>query len=696
MPIVVQESFNGGEVSNPINSRLSLQKRESSLKKLTNGFVHIEGCVSNRAGTILDGETKYANRKCRVIPFCFNDTQQYIIELGHKYARFYNNYGLIVYPDDYSDSSLRGQPVEIVTPYKEADLFKIKYCQNADTITFTCRSYAAKELSRYSNYDWRLEDIVVAPQISAPTNLTGSWTGGSDNPRDYEYVVTAVNSDYEESVRSDKVTVTGEYEASWGVGEYISLSWTAVTGAVEYNIYRNVNGVFGFCGTSDTNSFRDNKIEPDINSSAPIFKDPFDEGGNAGCCTYFSQRKIFGGFDNYINRFVASQTGTSKNFNISRPLIASDAITINISEREMNEIKHLIGMDNLLVFTSSGVYKSSSSDKTFSASDLPETVIQCFYGASDVQPVVCGRMVLFVQNGGEIIRDLGYTYVSDSYDSANLIIFARHLFKNKTVVSMAFCDEPYHTLYCVMSDGTMNVLTYDKAQEVLGWAQYITQGQYEDVCKIKDGSRDVAVFVVKRKINGQTVRFIEHEANRDNSGVIGSVFSDCSLTYNGSVISTVSGLEHLANETVSVNADGEVYSLKVSAQGSITLRTPASNIVVGLPYTFNLKTLNIEGNGTKGLKKVIKSACVEIIDSREEFFTVGANGEKYQNERSYESVNDSNLLMNKVIDCYFDTDATTRATVEIIQDKPLPLCISGLETSIVIEENLLDVKGSQE
>lgn len=683
MPIVVQESFNGGEVSTPIGSRLSLQKRESSLKKLTNGFVHIEGCVSNRAGTILDNETKYPNRKCRIIPFCFNDTQQYIIELGNCYARFYNNFGII----------MNGNvPYEISTPYTEADLFKIKYCQNADTITFTCRNYSPRELSRYGNTDWRLSTINVAPKISAPTNLTGTWTGGTSDPRDYEYVVTAVNSDYEESVISNKATVTGEYEASWGIKEYITLNWTAVTGAIEYNIYRNVNGVYGFCGTSNTSSFVDHKIEPDINNSAPIFKNPFTEGGNCGCATYFSQRKLFGGFNNYINRFVATQTGTSKNFNISRPLVASDAITINISEREMNEIKHLIGLDKLIIFTSSGVYKSSSSDGTFSASDLPETVAQCFYGASDVQPVVCGRMVLFVQNGGAIVRDLGYTYVSDSYDSANLIIFANHLFKNKTVVSMAFCDEPYHTLYCVMSDGTMNVLTYDKAQDVLGWGQYITQGKYEDVCKIKDGSRDVAVFVVKREINGQTVRFIEHEANRDNSGVIGSVFTDCSLTYEGAAVENISGLEHLANTNVSVNADGEVYTLKVSEQGTISLRTPASNVVVGLPYTFDLKTLNIEGEGTKGLKKVIKSACVEIIDSREEFFTVGANGEKYQNERSYESVNDSNLLVSKVIDCYFDSDATTRASVEIVQDKPLPLCISGLETSIVIEENLLDVK----
>ena len=187
MPIVVQESFNGGEVSTPIGSRLSLQKRESSLKKLTNGFVHVEGCVSNRAGTLLDGETKYANRKCRVIPFCFNDTQQYIIELGHKYARFYNNYGVIMNGD---------VPYEIVTPYKESDLFKIKYCQNADTVTFTCKGYPAKELSRYGNTDWRLTNIIVTPQISAPTNLTGTWTGESKNPRDYEYVVTAVNADY--------------------------------------------------------------------------------------------------------------------------------------------------------------------------------------------------------------------------------------------------------------------------------------------------------------------------------------------------------------------------------------------------------------------------------------------------------------------------------------------------------------------
>ena len=781
MPIICQENFNGGEVSIPIGSRLTLEKRSASLKQLKNGFVHIEGCVSNRAGTIFNAETKYADKKCRIIPFCFNEEQQYIIELGNKYARFITNYGQIVYPstygvtyegaysfietvqnseeksvykyqlgddfvysaksetdlavDDilYSDvelteiyrsgvstslskgkisaidkenhtigvdvdedkKALRGQVVEVETPYAEKDLFRVKYSQNADTLTLTCRGYKEKELSRYSHYDWILSDIIVKPNIEAPKDLAGTWTGGKENPRTYEYVVTAVNSDYEESIRSNKCSVTGEYEASWGVNEYITLNWEAVAGATEYNIYRNVNGIFGYIGTSETNSFKDDKIEPDIKNSAPIFKNPFDEAGTSDCSTYFQQRKLFGGFEKYLNRFVATQVGTSKNFNITRPLSASDAITINLSEREMNSIKHLLGMDVLIVFTSSAVYKSISSDGTFSASDLPATTFQCNYGSCDVQPATCGRVVLFVQNGGQIVRDLGYTYVSDSYDSTNLIIFARHLFKNKKVVNITFCDEPFHNLYAVMSDGTMNVLTYEKEQKVLGWSQYLTKGKYEDVCKIKDNSRDVAYFVVQRTINGEVKRFIESEASREISGVIGSVFSDCSLIYDGKATSVLSGLEHLANELVSVLADGECYSLTVSNDGKIELPVEASNIVVGLPYEFILETLNIEGEGTKGLKKRIISSSVEIIDSREDFVSVGSNGYFYQNERSYESVNNSDLLFNETIDLYFDTDSTKTASVKIIQNKPLPLCISSLETSIVIEENLLDATSAQ-
>ena len=59
----------------------------------------------------------------------------------------------------------------------------------------------------------------------------------------------------EESARSNTVTVSGHREAYWTTSEYMTISWTAVAGASEYNVYRSVNGIYGYVGTSTTTSF---------------------------------------------------------------------------------------------------------------------------------------------------------------------------------------------------------------------------------------------------------------------------------------------------------------------------------------------------------------------------------------------------------------------------------------------------------
>lgn len=695
MARVVQKSFNGGEITPAIHARNNLQKYESSLARLKNGFVHIEGCVSNRQGTEYVTVGKYPQKKIRLIPFKFNNEQTYMIEAGDKYFRFIQNGGVVVYPDNFEEEEKRGLPVEVETPYSEADLDKLQWAQNADVMTLCCYPHReVYELSRLSHYDWALTQLVTTPEISAPTNLAVSWHGSLDSPREYSYCVTAVKKDsYEESIRSEVVTVQGEIEAKWGVEEYFTLSWTAVEDAVEYNIYRSVNGVYGFIGTSETNSFKDIKYEPDLSSTAPIFKNPFENGNCPATTTWFQQRRFFGRFPDAPSKFIATQLGTNKNFNISRPLIASDAITINLSDNGVNTIKHLIGMKkNLIIFTDEAVWSSKGSDGTYSASPLPENEIEAYIGSSDVKPVVTGRMIIFVHAGGQMLSDLGYTWASDSYDTTKLSVWAQHLFEGKNVVQMDYSEEPYHQLFAVENDGTVNCLVYDKVQEVIGWGQYVTKGLYEDAKCIREGKENIVYFVVERTINNVTKKFIERQPSRIPLNVSGGCYSDCSLRYSGEPTSRVTGLEHLEGEKVSINADGGHYE-GIVVNGSIDLEIQAKNIVVGLPYEFKLKTLNIEAENTHGLKKVVTKCDIGIYKSREDFKVLTEGVRPYECLRSNESINDDEHLITGIVEAYPHSDYTTNASVTIIQDKTLPLTITSIATVLSVQEEPTDEQG---
>ncbi len=673
-----QKSFTGGELSPALYCRNDLLKYSVGLKTLKNGFVRAEGCVCNRPGLELVCEVKNSENKTRIIPFSFNTEQTYIIELGSQYARFIKD-GIQI--------TNEGAPVEIETPYLSEDISMLKYAQSADVMTLCHNKYAPCELSRSSHYNWNLNTISFTPAISAPTNVTAVWTGGNEHPAKYRYVVTAVKRDtYEESNRSSVVTVTGEMEAYWGTTEYITISYSAVANASEYNIYRRVNGIYAYVGTSSTTTFIDDKIEPDLTSTAPVFTNPFSNSNNPACVNYFQQRKVYACLKKNPQQLIASQTSTNNNFNVSRPLNTTDSINITLSEREVNEIRHIIALNDLIVLTSGGEWKINGADGAFTASASLMASPQSFYGCSHVTPVVSGNMILFVQSGGSVVRDLGYTYMSDGYDGEELSIFANHLFDGKQIVDMAYAKEPYRILCCVMSDGTVNALTYNKKQEVAGWHRHETKGKFESVAVVRENNEDAVYFVVKREINGQTKRFIERLSSRYLDKTEDGIFLDSALIYEGLPVTTVSGLSHLEGETVNVLADGCVIENLVVENGKITLRQPASKIVIGLPYEFEMETLDLEGENTRGLSKIINEINISVDKSREDFFIVGTDGSVIQNIRSINSVNDANYLYSGNISAFAFTDYTEAATVHIKQSYPLPLTVNAISLDITVAD----------
>lgn len=726
---ISQVSFARGEFCPPLYMRTDLEQYSIGLKTLKNGFVHQEGCVSNRFGLEYVGQVKDSSTKVRLIPFTFNTEQTYIIEAGEYYFRFIQDGGYIVvdspsawatstaykvgdfvsnndktyfcqtahtsgtFATDLANEYWREQDIyEIVTPYAADDLQHLKFAQSADVLTITHLNYAPKELIRYDHDNWVLSDILFQPSIVAPTGVTASWTGGTGNMRTYTYLVTAVDADtLEESARSNEASVSGHREAYWTTSEYITINWTAVTGATEYNVYRSVNGIFGYVGTSKTNSFTDDNIEPDLSETAPIQKNPFANSNNPSCCAYYQQRKIYANTVDNPQTLYASQTATSNNFNCSRPLIASDAVDVPLADREVNEIMHLIPFKDLIALTSNSEYKINGADGKFEANPMPVATIQSSYGSSHVQPVVSGSMVLFVEAGGGVIRELGYDYLSDSYDGDELSLYASHLFEGKEIIYIAYAKAPYRIVFVVFDDGSLATLTYNKKQKLCGWGRQETQGTFESVAVIREGKEDIAYFVIKRKINGQYVKYVERTKTRIIKNARTGFLVDCGLSAHfNSPVTSVSGLDHLANMNVIALADGGVITdLKVSAGGTITLPKETTDLVVGLPYEFEFETLGVEGENSHGLLKQINAVTVNILNSREDFFIVGNQGHETQLARSIESINDSGYLYSGKKDATPLNTPTDRASIHIKQKYPLPLTISAV-SAIVNTEDISD------
>lgn len=573
---------------------------------------------------------------------------------------------------------------QISTPYIEADLFDLHYTQSADVLTITHPSYQQRELRRAGATTWNLATLALAPTIGTPTTPTGTPSGaGAENNT---YVTTAVASDgLEESLASASVTITGVALSTAAAFNTIDPTpgGATVTGAVRYNVYKLISGLYGYIGQTDGSDFRDNNITPDVTQTPPLVNNPFNAVGDyPGAVGYYKGRRWFGGTNNKPLNLWGTRSGTESNMTYSIPTQDNDSIAVRLTSRQSNTIRHIVPLGDMLLLTSGAEWliKTQNSD-ALTPSTIDYTP-QGYIGASNVQPVVTNKSVLYPQARGGRLREMLYKWESQGYDTNDISIMAPHLFDGYTIVSMAYASAPYPTVWCVRSDGILLGLTYVPEHQVAAWHQHDTDGLYESVAVTPEGNEDSVYAVIKRTLNGRTVRTIERKHTRAFTALADCFFVDCGLTYDGAATASIGGLWHLVGKTVAVLRDGAVEPQQVvAADGTITLETEGEKVHIGLPYNADLQTLPLSmemqafGQGTR---KNVNRVHMRVNQSSSIFVGPAFDKLKQVKQRTTEPYGSPPDLRTGMLSALVTPTWSEDAQICVRQSDPLPLTVVAL------------------
>ena len=313
------------------------------------------------------------------------------------------------------------------------------------------------------------------------------------------------------------------------------LSWTAVAGAQEYNVYESENGIYGLVGVAGTNSFNVIGTLPDTGNTPPIERNPFSGVDNyPSTVTYYQQRLLFANTNNDVEKIFGSKSGDFKNFTVRSPLQDDDSITFTMAGQKVNAVKHMLGLGSLVVLTESAEQAVEGDE----AGILKPTSLfpkpYSYYGSGTLKPISIGGNALYVQTRGSIVRDLGFDFQIDGYRGNDLTIISSHLFEGITLVDWAYQQVPHSILWCVRSDGILLGLTYVREQQMFAWHRHdFKDGLVENVVVVPEGQEDVLYVVVKRTINSIVTRFVEKLVTRYISDVKDSKFMDSHLSFDG-------------------------------------------------------------------------------------------------------------------------------------------------------------------
>ena len=352
-------------------------------------------------------------------------------------------------------------------------------------------------------------------------------------------------------------------------------------------------------------------------------------------CAFYEQRLVFAGTTSQPQSLFFSVAGDFENMTESDS--DSSAMNYTIGSNQVNRILYLASSRSMIVGTTGGefVVRASGTDEPITPTNI-QIKQQASYGSADIQPVQAGTYTLFVQRAKRKIRELGYVFDTDSFQAVDLTILADHVTETG-VLELAYQQEPFSIVWGTTTDGRLIGLTYRREEQVVAWHQHKLGGSFttggvttnhgivENIAVIPgELNQDNLYMVVKRTINGATRRYVEILSDIDfGTNIQDAIFVDSSLTYSGSSTSSLSGLDHLEGQAVSILEEGAAHPDKTVASGSITTERATTKAQVGLGYTSTLRTVRLEAGSASGTAqgkiKKIHSVIVRF------FRTVGAS-----------------------------------------------------------------------
>lgn len=314
----------------------------------------------------------------------------------------------------------------------------------------------------------------------------------------------------------------------------------------------------------------------------------------------YQQRLVLGGTTAQPQTVWFSETGVFDGFGIGPD--DEDSIEIELTSNEVNRINWIAASRDLIIGTSGAEITISESS---SAGLTPSSINQrtrTYLGSKSQQPAMVREEVLFIQGSNRKIRTFRYDFNLDGYTGEDLTFLSEHITEGG-IKELIYSQEPDTVVYAVTEKGDMLAGTYDRTKQIIGWAKFTTDGDYERVQTITSNEQDQVWVVVKRKINGATKRYVElftvQSADSDTSG-----YSDCYLTYSSPKVVTDVTTANPAVVTAAAHgySNGDtiiIKGLEDPYEGSIDSTKPLMSSINGGVYkvagvttnTFQLNTL---------------------------------------------------------------------------------------------------------
>lgn len=415
--------------------------------------------------------------------------------------------------------------------------------------------------------------------------------------------------------------------------------------------------------------------------------------GYPAAITFWEDRLVFAGTKLTPRGIWMSKPADYTNFGIGQYTSEEDdSIQIILSSKKMSIIHSLVSLRQAVIaFSEDGVNTVSYSGNSLTPSSVMQRA-ESYFGAKNIDPLTVGAQIIYVQEVGGALRDVGYDYVQDAYSGDEISLYAAELVETSPPLEMTYQAEPDSIVWITREDGVLLSMTYMREQKMIAWAHHKTQGEFESVCVIPANNKSRLWAIVKRKVNGNTVRYIERMSNRlPSADPSDQLYMDAAFTYEGEETQRIYA-PYLAGKEVGILLDGNIMPDKtVGTDGYLDMERPGKKIAVGLKYTSTLKTLGIEMQGMvrgfmQGHKVKIGEVILRLLSSRGG--RVGQdNLDEWQQRLKSDNLGNALALYTGDIRIHSSFEPRENEGITIIQDTAMPFTLLSLIFAVNVSDD---------
>ena len=269
-------------------------------------------------------------------------------------------------------------------------------------------------------------------------------------------------------------------------------------------------------------------------------------------------------------------------------------ISRTIGEGPVDDITWALPLNRLMVGTSTAEMsiRSTSFDEPITPTNFAIRATST-QGSADVPPARIDATGVFAQRSGQKLFLLGFDAASSDYSTEDATQLVPDLLE-AGIVQIGVQRQPDTRVHCVLDDGTVGMMVFDRVENVMAWCTVETDGEIEDVCVLPGTGEDQVYYIVKRTINGGDVRYVEKWAKESEcrGGTLNKQ-ADAFYEWTGASSTTITGLSHLEGESVVAWGGGADLGTYTVASGQITVDTAVTSAIVGLPYNAVFKSMKI-------------------------------------------------------------------------------------------------------